>query len=113
MNPPSPKNGFARELSRWYLCVLIAMTAQLLPMVLWTFSGPNGLDGLLDSVYGPAVSRIGTLFFEDRMSLGNIPLGLSLLFLTVMLYSAAAGAVIYLFYRLCVRFAPKKTAADQ
>lgn len=96
----SPKNGFAKELSRFYLCVLLALTAQLLPLALWSFSGPNGLEGILDSVYGPVVSGIGTSFFEEQMFLGNIGLGLSLLFLTVMLYSAAAGAVIYLLCRL-------------
>lgn len=96
----SPKSGFAKELSRFYLCVLLAMTVQMLPLALWSFSGPNGLDGVLDYVYGPVVSGIGTLFFEEQMFLGNIGLGLSLLFLTVMLYSAAGGAVIYLVCRL-------------
>ena len=100
MKSPSPKSGFAKELSRFYLCVLIALTAQLLPLALWSFSGPNGLDGVLDSVYGPVVSGIGTLFFEEQMFLGNIGLGLSLLFLTGMLDSAAGGAVIYLVCRL-------------
>ena len=100
MKSPSPKSGFAKELSRFYLCVLIALTAQLLPLALWSFSGPNGLDGILDSVYGPVIFRIGTSFFEEQMFPGNIGLGLSLLFSTVMLCSAAGGAVIYLVCRL-------------
>ena len=33
------------------------------------------------------------LFFEEQMSLGNAPLGLSLLFLTAMLYSVVIGSV--------------------
>lgn len=100
-------------MSRWCFCVVSLMAAQMLPLTLWSFSGPNGLDGILDSVYGPVVSGIGTLFFEEQMFLGNIGLGLSLLLLTAMLYSVVIGTVIYLLYRLCVRFAPKKTAADQ
>lgn len=100
-------------MSRWCFCVVSLMAAQMLPLTLWSFSGPNGLDGILDSVYGPVVSGIGTLFFEEQMFLGNIGLGLSLLLLTAILYSVVIGAVIYLLYRLCVRFAPKKTAADQ
>ena len=95
--------GFVRELSHWYFCVVLAMAAQMLLLLLWSFLGPGSLDGIMDSVYGPAISGIGTLFFEEQMSLGNAPLGLSLLFLTAMLYSAAAGSILYLGYRLYLR----------
>ena len=97
-------------LSRWCFCVVIAMAAQMLPLTLWSFTGPNGLDGILDSVYVSTAHWIGMLFFEEQMSLGNAPLGLSLLLLTAMLYAVVIGAVIYLLYRLCVRFAPKKNS---
>lgn len=108
MSTAPPKSGFAKELSRFYLCVLIALTAQLLPLALWSFSGPNGLDGILNSVYGPVVSRIGTSFFEEQMFLGNIPLGLSLLFLTAMLYSVVIGTAFYVGNKLYSKYMPRK-----
>ena len=98
-------------MSRFYLCVVLAMTAQMLLLLVWSFLGPESrLNGIMDSVYGSVARSIGTLFFEEQMSLGNIGLGLSLLFLTVMLYSAAAGAIIYLGYRVLRRIcaAPEK-----
>ena len=109
-----PNSGFVRGVSHWFFCVVIAMAAQMLLLLLWSFLGPsNGLNRIMEPVYVSAAHCIGTLFFEEQMSLGNAPLGLALLFLTVMLYSAVIGTVFYLGYRLCVMGIPQKTVADK
>ena len=114
MNTASPKSSFVREMSRWYFCVVLAMAAQMLLLLLWSFLGPsNGLNRILDSVYGTTARYIGTLFFEEQMSLGNAPLGLALLFLTAMLYSVVIGTVFCLGYKLFVRRSSGKTAAEE
>ena len=107
-------SGFVRGMSRWYFCVVLAMAAQMLLLLLWSFLGPsNGLNRILESVYVPTAHCIGTLFFEEQMSLGNIPLGLALLFLTAMLYSVVIGTVFYPGYKLFVRRSSGKTAAEE
>ena len=104
MRPSTPKSGFIRDLSRWFFCVVIAMGAQMLLLLLWSFLGPgNILNRIMDCVYGSTASRIGMLFSEEEMYLGNIGLGLSLVFLTVILYSVVIGTVFYLVCWLCAR----------
>ena len=114
MSTASRKSGFVRGMSRWYFCVVLAMAVQVLLLLLWSFLGPgNGLDRIMDSVYADTAHFIGTLFFEERMSLGNAPLGLALLFLTVILYSVVIGTVFCLGYKLVVRRSAGKTAAEK
>ena len=106
--------GFVREMSRWYFCVFSLMAAQMLLLFLWSFLSPsNGLNRILESVYVPTAHCIGTLFFEEQMSLGNIPLGLALLFLTAMLYSVVIGTVFCLGYKLFVKRSAGKTATEK
>ena len=107
MSTASTNSGFVRGVSHWYLCVVSLMAAQVLLLLLWSFLGPsNGLNRILDSVYGTTARYIGMLFFEEQMSLGNVPLGLSLLVWTIILYSLAAGSVVYLGYRLFMKRVP-------
>ena len=114
MSTASRKSGFVRGMSRWYYCVVIAMAAQMLLLFLLSFLGPsNGLNRILEPVYVPTAHCIGTLFFEEQMSLGNIPLGLALLFLTAMLYSIVIGTVFCLGYKLVVKRSAGKTAAEE
>ena len=113
MRPSTPKSGCVRDLLRWFFCVVIAMGAQILLLLLWSFLGPgNSLNRIMDCFYGSVASRIGMLFSEEQMFLGNIGLGLSLVFLTVMLYSVVIGTVFYLVCWLCARDMPQKTVAD-
>ena len=113
MSTASRKSGFVRGMSRWYFCVVCLMAAQMLFLFLWSFLGPsNGLNRILDSVYGTTAHCIGMLFFEEQMSLGNVPLGLALLFLTAMLYSIVIGTVFCLGYKRFVRRSAEKTAAE-
>ena len=114
MSTASPNGGFVKEMSRWYFCVVILMAVQVLLLLLWSFLGPsNGLNRILDSVYGTTAHCIGMLFFEEQMSSGNIPLGLALLFLTAMLYSVVIGTIICLGYKLFVRRSSRKTATEE
>ena len=87
-----------RTLSFWYLCVVLLLLVQMLIALAWSFYGPlgNGLERILDLAYGSPVSWIGNAFFEDRMSLGNAPLGMGLLLLVVILYAFLGGTFIFL-----------------
>ena len=101
-------------LSRWYFCVVIALAAQMLLLLVWSFLGPgNGLDRIIDPVYADTAHCIRMLFFEEEMSLGNAPLGLGLLFLTVMLYSVVIGTVFCVGYMLFVKRSAGKTATEK
>ena len=114
MSTASPNNSLLKKFSRWYLCVVLAMAAQVLLLLLWSFLGPsNGLNRIMEPVYVPTAHCIGTLFFEEQMSLGNAPLGLALLFLTAMLYSVVIGTVFCLGYKLFVGRSAGKTAAEE
>ena len=109
-------SGFVGEMSRWYFCVVVAMAAQMLLLLLWSFLSPlntNGLNRILEPVYVPTAHCIGMLFFEEQMSLGNIPLGLALLFLTAMLYSVVIGTVFYAGNKLCDKYLPRKNKRKQ
>ena len=110
MSTASPKSGFVKEMSRWYLCVVLAMAAQMLLLLLWSFLGPGSLDGIMEPAYVSTAHGIGTLFFEEQMFPGNIPLGLSLLFLTAMLYSVVIGTVFYTGNKLYDKYMPRKAA---
>ena len=107
MSRMSSNRSFVHEVLHWYLCVMIVMLAQALLMLLWSFLGPsNMLARFLDSVYTPTASRIGSLLPEETTFSGNIPLGMSLLLWTIMLYSLAAGSVVYLGCRLFIKRVP-------
>lgn len=66
-------------LSRWFLCVAIAMAAQMLLLLVWSFLGPgNGLDRIMDPVYADTAhciaercsSRSGCLWATPRSDWG-------------------------------------------
>ena len=101
---------FVRELSHWYFCCVSLMAVQMLLLLLWSFLGPGSLDGIMETAYVSTAHGIGTLFFEEQMSLGNAPLGLALLFLTAMLYSAVIGTVFYAGNKLYDKYMPRKAA---
>ena len=103
----SSNRSFVHEVLHWYLCVMIVMLAQALLMLLWSFLGPSNMLGrFLDSVYTPTASRIGSLLPEETTFSGNIPLGMSLLLWTIILYSLVAGSVVYLVCRLFIKRVP-------
>ena len=85
-----------RALSLWYLCVVFLLLLQLLIVLAWSFFGPlgNGLERFFELVYASPVSLLGNSFFEDRMTLGNTPLGMGLLLLVVILYAFLGGTLV-------------------
>ena len=87
-----------RALSLWYLCVVLLLLLQLLIVLAWSFFGPlgNGLERVLEFVYVSPASRLGNMFWRDRMTLGNAPLGMGLLLLVVIAYAFLGGTVIFL-----------------
>ena len=60
----------------------------------------NGLERFLDHVYSPPIVWIGNAFFEGQMTVGNVPLGIGLLLLVVILYAFLGGTIIYLICKL-------------
>ena len=101
-----------RALSHWYLCVVLLLLVQMLIALAWSFCGPlgNGLERILDLAYGSPVSWIGNAFFEDRMSLGNAPLGMGLLLLVVILYAVFGGTFIFLICMISSALSRRKHA---
>lgn len=111
MNDSNLKRRVFRALPLWYLCVVLLLLVQLLIALAWSFYGPlgNGPERFLDLVYGSPVSWIGNSFFEDRMSLGNAPLGMGLLLLVVILYAFLGGTIFFLLCKLYRRFSAGNT----
>ena len=91
-----------RALSLWYLCVVLLLLIQLLVALVWSFFGPlgNGLERVLENLYVSPASRIGNMLFEDRMTMGNAPLGMGLFLLVVILYAFLGGTAVFLICRL-------------
>lgn len=87
-----------RALSHWCLCFVLLLTVQLLIGLIWSFFGPlgNGFERIIELVYGSPAFWLGNTFFENQMTLGNVPLGTGLLFLVAILYAILGGTVIYL-----------------
>jgi len=84
-----------RALPLWYLCIVLLLLIQLLIALVWSYGAlGNGPERFLELVYGSPVSWIGNTFFEDRMTLGNAPLGMGLLILVIILYAFLGGTVI-------------------
>lgn len=91
-----------RALSLWYLCVVLLLLIQLLVALVWSFFGPlgNGLERVLDLLYVSPASRLGNMFWGDRMTVGNAPLGMGLLLLVVIAYAFLGGTVILSIYKV-------------
>ena len=91
-----------RELSHWYLCVVLLLLFQLLTALFLSFAGPSGagLERLIESAYVSPANRLGNTFFEEQMVLGNAPLGMGLFLLIVIIYSFLGGTTIYLIWKL-------------
>ena len=102
MDRLSTNRRLFRELPDWYLCVVLLLLFQLLTALFLSFAGPSetGLERLIESAYVSPANRLGNTFFEEQMVLGNIPLGMGLLLLIVILYAFLGGTVIYLIGRL-------------
>ncbi len=110
MDRLSTNRRLFRELPDWYLCVVLLLLFQLLTALFLSFAGPSGtgLERLIESAYVSPANRLGNTFFEEQMVLGNIPLGMGLLLLIVILYAFLGGTVIYLIGRLSSALSGRK-----
>ena len=97
-------------MSLWYLCVVLLILLQLMIGLLWSFFGPLGNESerFLDLAYGAPASRIGNVFFENQMTLGNAPLGMGLMLLVVIIYAFLGGTAVYLISRLSSALSRRK-----
>lgn len=89
-------------LSEIFCGITIAMILQIIIILLLSipcFWDGRLVDQVLDLVYVPSACRIGMMFFEDQMFLGNIPLGILLIFFAFFYVSIIAGVSLYLCYR--------------
>lgn len=95
---------------RWYLCIVLLLLLQLVVGLFLSFFEPseNGLERFVDLAYGSPASRIGNVFFENQMTLGNAPLGMGLMLLVVIIYAFLGGTVVYLISRLSSALSRRK-----
>ncbi len=102
MNDSNLHRRAFRALPLWFLCVVLLLLLQLLIALVWSFVGPlgNGSERILELVYASPASWLGNTFFEDRMTLGNAPLGMGMLFLLVIFYAFLGGTIFFLLCKL-------------
>jgi len=109
MKLPSPDRAFGKEISRWFACVVDVMCVQIVVLAVSDILSTKCLTWVLDLFYAPLIILLG-MFFEEQMFLGNIPFGLALLILSVMIISVAIGTAFYLGGRFCGKCMPRKAA---
>ena len=99
-----------REMLHWYLCIVLLLLLQLLIMLAWSFFGPlgNGMERFLEVAYGSPAAWIGNTFFDDRMTMGNAPLGLGMVLLIVIIYAFIVGTIIFFLCKLSSTLSRRK-----
>jgi hypothetical protein len=98
---PSLNRRIFHALSHWYLCLVLLLALQLTAALFWSVFGSRGggFERFLDLGYLNPAYRLGEmLFLGKQMSLGNVPLGLGLLLLVVILYAFLGGTIVCLIY---------------
>ena len=108
----SPDSAFAREVAQWFVCIIDVMCIQIVVLAVSDILSTECLTWVLDLFYAPLIILLG-MFFEDQMFLGNIPFGLALLFLSMMIVSAVIGTVFYAGNKLYNKYMPRKNKQKQ
>ena len=108
----SPDSAFAREISQWFVCIVDVMCIQIVVLAVSDIFSTECLTWILELFYAPLIILLG-MFFEDQMFLGNIPFGLALLFLSMMIVSAVIGTVFYAGNKLYNKYMPRKFKQKQ
>ena len=111
MKLPSQKDVFVRDFLQWLLCVVNVMCVQIVIIAVADFLSIDRLTWILELFYVPPMFLLG-MFFEDQTFLGNIPLGLALLFLTVMVFSVVLGTVFYAGNKLYDKYMSRKNKQE-
>ena len=108
----SPDSAFAREVAQWFVCIVDVMCIQIVVLAVSDIFSTECLTWILELFYAPLIILLG-LFFEDQMVLGNIPFGLALLFLSMMIVSVVIGTVFYAGNKLYDKYMPRKNKRKQ
>lgn len=103
----SPDSAFAREVAQWFVCIVDVMCIQIVVLAVSDIFSIKCLTWILELFYAPLIILLG-MVFEDQMFLGNIPLGLALLFLSMMIVSAVIGTVFYAGNKLYDKYMQRK-----
>ncbi len=92
------------ELLHWYLLVVLLLFSQLVILTLFALFGIRATAGLftkfIEFAYVRPVVWLVPVLFGDENHLGNVPLGLGMLLLVVIIYAFLGGTVVYLIHRL-------------
>lgn len=92
-----------RELLLWHLWVVLLLFSQLVILTLFALFGIRANESLftnfIEFAYVRPVMWLVPILFGDENYLGNVPLGLGMVLLVVILYSVIAGTGLYLFRR--------------
>ncbi len=95
------------ELLHWYLYVVLQLFSQLVILTLFALFGIRANVSLftkfIEFAYVRPVVWLVPVLFGDENHLGNVPLGLGMVLLVVILYSVIAGTGLYLFRRYVSR----------
>ena len=112
MKLPTPNRVFGKEISQWFVCIVDVMCIQFVILAASDILSTKCLTWILDLFYAPLIILLG-MFFEEQTFLGNIPFGLALLFLSMMIISVVIGTAFYLGNRFYGKLLPRKNKRKQ
>ena len=108
----SPDSAFAREVAQWFVCIVDVMCIQIVVLAVSDIISTECLTWILELFYATFIILLG-MAFEDQMFLGNIPFGLALLYLSMMIVSVVIGTVFYAGNKLYDKYMPRKNKRKQ
>ena len=108
MKLQSPNRAFERDILRWFVCFVDVMCIQLVILAVSDILSTKSLTCIVDLFYAPLIILLG-MFFEEQSFLGNIPFGLALLFLSMMIFSVVIATAFYLGNKLYGKYMHRKS----
>ena len=108
MKLPSSDKAFEKEISRWFVCFVDVMCIQFVILAVSDILSAECLTWVVDLFYAPLIILLG-MFFEEQSFLGNIPFGLALLFLSMMIFSVVIATAIYVGNRFYGKYMHRKS----
>ena len=111
MKLPSSNSVYGNEFFQWFVCIVDVMCIQILILAVSDIVSTKCLSWILGLFYAPLIILLG-MIFEDQMFLGNIPFGLALLFMSMMIVSVVVGTAFYLGNKLYCKYMPRKNKQE-
>ena len=93
---------------RWFVCFVDVMCIQFVILAASDILSTECLTWVVDLFYAPLIILLG-MFFEEQSFLGNIPFGLALLFLSMMIFSVVIATAFYLGNKLYGKYMHRKS----